>query len=235
MSKRVVVIGGGASGLMCAYELAKGGAQVTVLERNDRVGKKLLCTGNGKCNLTNTDASAKAYNSAFVENALSKYTPQEIVSRFKAMGLLVRIDSEGRVYPYCESATAVLNVFLRSRGNRALRKGIQSALVEWRVRLRLRCFGDGQRRYAGQELPFSRRKTRTSYDRDKVRYFAASLQGSSRRKRRTGKGGRVYIRQRRDRDAGARRSTFQGRRAVGSVDIQTIFYACKISRRSQEL
>lgn len=113
MSKRVVVIGGGASGLMCAYELAKGGAQVTVLERNDRVGKKLLCTGNGKCNLTNMDASAKAYNSAFVENALSKYTPQEIVSRFKAMGLLVRIDAEGRVYPYCESATAVLNVFLQ--------------------------------------------------------------------------------------------------------------------------
>ena len=55
-ARRVTVVGGGSSGMMAAISAARGGAEVTLLERKDRVGKKLLATGNGRCNLTNTDA-----------------------------------------------------------------------------------------------------------------------------------------------------------------------------------
>ena len=62
MSKRVVIIGGGASGLMAAITAAKKGASVTIVEHKDRVGKKILMTGNGKCNLTNmSDIHGKYY------------------------------------------------------------------------------------------------------------------------------------------------------------------------------
>ena len=53
MSKKIIIIGGGASGMLCAIKCADKGADVTVLERNERLGKKLLATGNGKCNLSN--------------------------------------------------------------------------------------------------------------------------------------------------------------------------------------
>ena len=62
MSKMVIVIGGGASGLMAAITAAKSGAKVTLIEHKDRVGKKILMTGNGKCNLTNvSDMHGKYY------------------------------------------------------------------------------------------------------------------------------------------------------------------------------
>ncbi len=63
----ILIIGGGASGLMCAYLLAKGGKAVTVLEKNDRVGKKLLATGSGKCNLTNVNLTLDDYNTALIK------------------------------------------------------------------------------------------------------------------------------------------------------------------------
>lgn len=113
---KVIIIGGGASGLMCAYRYAKSGASVTVLEKADRVGKKLLSTGNGKCNLSNIRAAADCYNDDRVKNVLNRYTPLRVIEEFSSMGLLTKVDSEGRVYPYCESANAVLNVFLRALG-----------------------------------------------------------------------------------------------------------------------
>ena len=110
---KILIIGGGASGMMCALKSAKKGAEVTIVERNDRVGKKLLATGNGKCNLSNLGASKDAYNSPFVAKVLAKYDAQKIIAEFASLGLLCKADSEGRVYPYSESATTVLNVLLQ--------------------------------------------------------------------------------------------------------------------------
>ena len=62
--KKVVVVGGGAAGLMAAIAAAKQGAKVTLLEKNKQVGKKILVTGNGRCNLTNRDQSPDHYRSA---------------------------------------------------------------------------------------------------------------------------------------------------------------------------
>ena len=113
MSKRILIIGGGASGIMCALKSAEKGGEVTILERSDRVGKKLLSTGNGKCNLSNLNVSADMYNDNFVEKVLARYGAEEIIAEFASLGLLCKADSEGRIYPYSESATTLLNVLLQ--------------------------------------------------------------------------------------------------------------------------
>lgn len=109
----ITIVGGGASGIFCAIEFASRGDNVCLLEKNDRVGKKLLCTGNGKCNLTNINAGVENYNTSDIAYILHKYSPKVVIKRFEELGLLTRVDEEGRVYPYSESATTVLNILLQ--------------------------------------------------------------------------------------------------------------------------
>ena len=83
--------------------LAKGGKAVTVLEKNDRVGKKLLATGSGKCNLTNVNLTLDDYNTALIKDILDEFTPNKVIDEFASMGLMTKVDGEGRVYPYSEA------------------------------------------------------------------------------------------------------------------------------------
>ena len=109
----ILVIGGGASGLAAAIEAARQDKRlrVGVIERLDRVGKKILSTGNGKCNLANIYASPKDYNNAeFVGEVFKKTSPDSNLRFFRSMGLMTTADSEGRVYPYSGTATSVLDV-----------------------------------------------------------------------------------------------------------------------------
>lgn len=114
MSKRqVLVIGGGAAGMMAAITAARNGAAVTVLERMDRVGKKLLATGNGRCNLTNLNCDLSHYHgqqTEFARTALSQLPPEAAMKYFAEMGLLSAEEEEARVYPVCGQASAVLAV-----------------------------------------------------------------------------------------------------------------------------
>lgn len=109
---RVGIIGGGAAGLICACSLAKNKKiDVTVFEKNERVGKKLLSTGNGRCNLTNLSATANDYYASgeFVAPAFEKYPPKSNIAFFESLGLFTRADSEGRVYPMSNQASSVLD------------------------------------------------------------------------------------------------------------------------------
>lgn len=106
-----------------AAAVAAEGAEVTILEGNPRVGKKILSTGNGRCNFTNVNASDKAYNSAFTKAAMAKYPPQKVREIFAEMGLLSRVESEGRVYPASGAASAVSDILrgeVERRGVRVL-------------------------------------------------------------------------------------------------------------------
>lgn len=112
----IAVVGGGAAGLMAACaaaeELRTSGGSVVLLEHMPRVGKKLLTTGNGRCNLTNTAIDAEFYHGGrpeLIRVVLEEYGTQRIQRVFKEMGLLCRADDEGRVYPYSNQASAVLN------------------------------------------------------------------------------------------------------------------------------
>jgi predicted Rossmann fold flavoprotein len=113
--KQTAIIGGGAAGLCCACELlhlAQGRTQVTLFEQKDRVGKKLLMTGNGRCNLTNRGANAQAYPAAvrtFAAPALERFGPESTLQFFRRLSLLTRADGEGRVYPLSNQAAGVLD------------------------------------------------------------------------------------------------------------------------------
>ena len=89
--KRVVVIGGGASGLMASIAAAQNGAVVTVLEQNEKPGKKICATGNGKCNFTNLQMQKDAYrseNTGFEKDVLKQFSVKDTVNFFSRLGLL---------------------------------------------------------------------------------------------------------------------------------------------------
>ena len=107
--RRVLVIGGGASGLMAAIAAAERGAKVTLLERNRQVGKKILVTGNGRCNLTNLDQDLSHYRGGepgFAAAVLGEFGLSETLERFKRMGVHTR-SRNGYLYPYSDQASSV--------------------------------------------------------------------------------------------------------------------------------
>lgn len=115
VSKDVIIIGGGASGLMCAITAKQNNKNISVaiIEKNDRVGKKLLSTGNGRCNLTNKTISTDNYCGSFkkqINYILSKYNTNKLLEKFSDLGLMTFCDNEGRYYPVCKQASAVLDV-----------------------------------------------------------------------------------------------------------------------------
>ena len=108
----LIIVGGSASGLCAAIQAArcKKAASIAVLEQMPRIGKKILATGNGRCNLSNVNAGGHAYRNAdFAASALKKYDTQATLSFFKSLGLLTVADSEGRIYPMSNTAASVLD------------------------------------------------------------------------------------------------------------------------------
>ena len=113
--QQIVILGGGAAGMAAALAAAQaapaGAVRVTVLDRNPRCGKKLLATGNGRCNLSNTGIAPACYFTAAPKalapllNAVNTAAPLEW---FRALGLYTRTDEAGRVYPYSNQAADVL-------------------------------------------------------------------------------------------------------------------------------
>ena len=109
----VLIIGGGASGMMAALTAAQNGHCVTLLERQARVGRKLLSTGNGRCNLTNLNVSPAHYHGeevSFADYALQYADVASTLRRFADLGLLTVTEDSGRVYPYSNMAGSVLDV-----------------------------------------------------------------------------------------------------------------------------
>lgn len=109
-----VIVGGGAAGLAAAVFCAQmaGGEQVLLLEKAPRVGKKLLATGNGTCNLSNIHADVSRYHGAdstFTAAALAAFPPSAAMAFFESIGVSCVVRDNGRVYPRCEQAGAVLD------------------------------------------------------------------------------------------------------------------------------
>ncbi len=112
--KRVVVVGGGASGIMAALWAAKGGAKVTVLEQNSKPLKKLLMTGNGRCNLTNLNWEGDVFRTddpVRLRTVLSAFDLNETLAFFHELGIVTK-DRDGWVYPQNDSAAAVARLLL---------------------------------------------------------------------------------------------------------------------------
>ena len=110
----IIIIGAGASGMMAALTAAEApGRRVILLERQQRAGRKLLATGNGRCNLTNTGAAIENYHGEsrdFAAPALDAFPPQAVLDFFRGLGLVTVEEYGGRVYPLSDSANSVLDV-----------------------------------------------------------------------------------------------------------------------------
>lgn len=126
MANRVIVVGGGAGGMMAAYSAASAGAEVMLLEKNDRLGKKVLITGKGRCNVTtNKDVQEIirnfVHNGKFLYGALNKLDNQQIMQFFEEAGVPLKVERGERVFPQSDQAKDIVNAF---------RKKLQEAGVD---------------------------------------------------------------------------------------------------------
>ena len=112
MKTEIAVIGGGASGMMAAITARKSGKEVVILERKDRILKKVLITGNGRCNITNVNANISNYfgkNISSVENILNSFNPQDTMDFFNGLGIICNEENRGKVYPLSGQASSVVD------------------------------------------------------------------------------------------------------------------------------
>jgi len=111
MQSDCIILGGGAAGLCACAALAKAGKRIVLIERLDRVGKKIMAAGNGRCNISNEDMNAAFYGHAapFVQKVYAVTPPEEVISFFSDLGLMTASE-EGRIYPRTMMASSVLDV-----------------------------------------------------------------------------------------------------------------------------
>lgn len=118
MSGTVLVCGGGAAGMMAAVAAARQGANVTLLERNDRNGKKLAITGKGRCNVTNAGDLQQLIaglpgNGQFLYGALSRFSNRDMMAFLEELGLPLKVERGNRVFPVSDRAMDVVQTFER--------------------------------------------------------------------------------------------------------------------------
>ena len=118
MSYDGIVIGGGAAGIYAAIHAAKQGSRVLLLERNDRLGKKLLITGKGRCNVTNNCTAAEVLqnvprNGRFLYSAMEAHDPQSVYAFFETAGCPLKTERGNRVFPTSDKSQSVLDALKR--------------------------------------------------------------------------------------------------------------------------
>lgn len=114
-AKKVVVVGGGPAGMMAAIRASQLGQNVTLIEKNDILGKKLLLSGNGRCNLTNAnnvDLFFEGYskNGEFLRDAFKLFFNRDIIKFFESRGLKLKTEKDGRVFPETNRAASVRDI-----------------------------------------------------------------------------------------------------------------------------
>lgn len=110
-----VIIGGGASGIMCAIsaKAKNSNIKLAIIEKNDKICRKLLSTGNGRCNLTHTNISSDKFKGSFAKqanNIFKRYTTDYLINIFESLGLVSYADNDGRYYPVSRHASAVVDI-----------------------------------------------------------------------------------------------------------------------------
>ena len=128
--RKVLVIGGGAAGMMAAVTAAKNGGQVLLLEKNEKLGKKIFITGKGRCNITNAADiealfSAVVSNPKFLYSSFYSFTNDQVVDFFEELGVQTKVERGGRVFPVSDHSSDVI---------RALEREMERLGVEIRLR-----------------------------------------------------------------------------------------------------
>lgn len=108
----VVIIGGGAAGMMAAITASRSGKSVLLVEKNAELGRKVLATGNGRCNLTNRGAEKSRYHGAdpeFIESVLKNFGPKKVMEFFEGLGVLLKEEDNGRIFPRTNQASTIVS------------------------------------------------------------------------------------------------------------------------------
>lgn len=138
ISKKVVVIGAGASGLMASGFAAEYGANVTLIEKNKRVGRKIMITGKGRCNITN-NCDVQEFicnvpvNGRFLYSALNGFTPNDVIDFFEQLGLQLKTERGNRVFPFSDKAVDVVDTlhdFVTDKGCKIVCDNAVSLIIE---------------------------------------------------------------------------------------------------------
>lgn len=111
---RVIVVGGGPAGIMASIRAAEKGHQVVLLERNEKIGKKLFITGKGRCNITNEKEISEFFeniprNPEFLYSALYSYTNEQLMTFFRERGLVLKVERGHRVFPASDKSSDVID------------------------------------------------------------------------------------------------------------------------------
>lgn len=137
MSKKIIVVGAGAAGLMASGVAGEAGCEVLVIERNDKVGRKVMITGKGRCNVTNNCSlineliGAVPTNGRFLYGAFSKFMPSDTIEFFEDMGVMLKVERGNRVFPVSDKAVDIvdaLNAFSQDSGAKRI-KGRATELI----------------------------------------------------------------------------------------------------------
>lgn len=139
LPKRVVIVGGGAAGMFAGMTARENDAKVTIVEKNKRLGKKLLITGKGRCNLTNIAPLPEIIknipgNGVFLYSVFNQLSNSDVIKIFQKLGLATKVERGGRVFPVSDQAldvVAVLEKYLRSMGVDILfNHSVQGLIIE---------------------------------------------------------------------------------------------------------
>ena len=139
MSKNVIVIGAGAAGLVAAGTSASQGNNVTLIERNDRIGRKIMITGKGRCNVTNACSmvneliDAVPVNGRFLYSAFTQFMPLDTIDFFEQLGVPLKIERGNRVFPVSDKSVDIvdaLDKFIKQNGVKKIKGRVQKLIIE---------------------------------------------------------------------------------------------------------
>lgn len=138
LKHKVIVIGGGAAGMIAAGVAAQQGAKVVLLEKNDRLGKKLAITGKGRCNVANHCSEEEVLknvprNSRFLYSALHVFPPDQVMEFFESNGCRLKVERGNRVFPESDKSASVIQAlqqFLKQQKVEIRRESAKELLVE---------------------------------------------------------------------------------------------------------
>ncbi len=139
MSKKVIVVGAGAAGLMASGVAAENGNDVLLIERNDRVGRKVMITGKGRCNVTNNCTmineliNAVPTNGRFLYGAFSRFMPIDTMEFFEDMGVPLKVERGNRVFPESDKAVDIvdaLNAFSQDGGAKRIKGRVTELITD---------------------------------------------------------------------------------------------------------
>lgn len=140
MSK-VLIIGGGAAGMMAAVFAAKNGNKVEIFEKNEKLGKKLFITGKGRCNITNAAEledffPAVTSNPKFLYSAFYSFTNEQVISFFEELGVRTKVERGGRVFPVSDHSSDVIQALKKEMERLEVKINLNAEVKELRIEKR---------------------------------------------------------------------------------------------------